>query len=656
MPASSPLDINQADLVARIAELKKYLTHPAKTPSAGSPPSIEPAPAARTSASLLRLEQAFGLSPFERDTLLLCAGMEIDGEIPGLCATAQGDASRAFPTFALALAILPQAHWSALSPDAPLRHWRLIEVGAGPVLTQAPLRIDERVLHFLVGVGQLDARLAALLVPIPPTGPQGLVPSHEAVADQIARAWSGVAPGSDLPVIQLRGVAADCRPIAAAAARLLGLGAVSLMAERLPSSPAELENLLRLWEREAVLSGTGVLFVDCDDTLPAETDSARARAVTVASLLERTTAPVILREREPSRVANRSAIVMEVEHPTRNEQLAIWRHALGEGAPETGDLNATIAQFSLSPSAIRAIALEAREQRAASPPPGDAGEALWDLCRQRMRGALDGLAHRIETNLHWDDLVLPPMQKQTLRTIAAQLRQRGLVYDRWGFGQKSRRGHGLSALFYGPSGTGKTMAAEVLASELRLDLYHIDLSRVVSKYIGETEANLRRVFDAAEDNGAILLFDEADSLFGARSEVKDSHDRYANIEVSYLLQRMEAYRGLAILTTNMRAALDQAFLRRLRFAVSFPFPDTPQRAAIWRRVFPTAAQTQGLDVDRLAMLRVAGGNIHNIALNAAFLAADAGEPVQMQHLREAALAEYAKLDRRLTQSENQAWA
>jgi SpoVK/Ycf46/Vps4 family AAA+-type ATPase len=230
------------------------------------------------------------------------------------------------------------------------------------------------------------------------------------------------------------------------------------------------------------------------------------------------------------------------------------------------------------------------------------------------------------------------------------------VHDLWGFARKTRRGLGISALFHGPSGTGKTLAAEVLANEMRLDLYHIDLSRVVSKYIGETEKNLQRVFDAAEENGAILLFDEADSLFGSRSEVKDSHDRYANIEVSYLLQRMEAYRGLAILTTNMRGALDSAFLRRIRFAVDFPFPDAPQRAAIWRRVFPPDAPTIGLDVDRLARLRLAGGNIRNIALNAAFAAADAGEAVQMRHVRVAAQTEYAKLERRPSRAETEAWA
>jgi SpoVK/Ycf46/Vps4 family AAA+-type ATPase len=195
----------------------------------------------------------------------------------------------------------------------------------------------------------------------------------------------------------------------------------------------------------------------------------------------------------------------------------------------------------------------------------------------------------------------------------------------------------------------------VLANELSLDLYRIDLSQVVSKYIGETEKNLRRVFDAAEEGGAILLFDEADALFGKRSEVKDSHDRYANIEVSYLLQRMEDYRGLAILTTNMKSALDTAFLRRIRFIVQFPFPDAAQRAEIWRRIFPRETPTEGLDMNRLARLNVTGGNIRNIALNAAFLAADAGEPVRMCHLLRAARSEYAKLEKPLTESEIGGW-
>jgi SpoVK/Ycf46/Vps4 family AAA+-type ATPase len=229
------------------------------------------------------------------------------------------------------------------------------------------------------------------------------------------------------------------------------------------------------------------------------------------------------------------------------------------------------------------------------------------------------------------------------------------VYDDWGFAAKSARGLGVSALFAGESGTGKTMAAEVLARELQLDLYRIDLSSVVSKYIGETEKNLRRVFDAAEDAGAVLLFDEADALFGKRSEVKDSHDRYANIEVSYLLQRMEAYRGLAILTTNMKGALDGAFQRRLRFVVHFPFPDQAQREAIWRSVLPAQLPTDRIDCRKLAQLHVAGGAIRNIALNAAFLAADRQEAVAMPHLLQAAHAEAAKRERPLAEAETRGW-
>jgi SpoVK/Ycf46/Vps4 family AAA+-type ATPase len=245
---------------------------------------------------------------------------------------------------------------------------------------------------------------------------------------------------------------------------------------------------------------------------------------------------------------------------------------------------------------------------------------------------------------------------QTLREVSIHVRQRMKIYEEWGFAAKSARGLGISALFSGASGTGKTMAAEVLANELQLDLYRIDLSQVVSKYIGETEKNLRRVFDAAEQGGAILLFDEADALFGKRSEVKDSHDRYANVEISYLLQRMESYRGLAILTTNLKDAIDTAFLRRIRFVVQFPFPDSNQRAEIWRHIFPSQTPTDGLDVDRLARLSVAGGNIRNIALHAAFLAADSGEPVRMNHLLRAARAEYTKLEKPLSEAEIGGWA
>jgi SpoVK/Ycf46/Vps4 family AAA+-type ATPase len=277
------------------------------------------------------------------------------------------------------------------------------------------------------------------------------------------------------------------------------------------------------------------------------------------------------------------------------------------------------------------------------------------MCRAQARPKLGDLAQHIEAAATWEDLVVPDLQRSILQEIAMHVRQRRQVYETWGFASKTTRGLGISALFVGVSGVGKTMAAEVLANELHLDLYRIDLSAVVSKYIGETEKNLRCIFDAAEEGGAILLFDEADALFGKRSEVKDSHDRYANIEVSYLLQRMEAYQGLAILTTNIKDVLDTAFLRRIRFIVQFPFPDSAQRAKIWRRIFPKAAPTEGLDADKLAQLNIAGGNIRNIALKAAFIAADAGEPIRMQHLLRAARHEYANLEKTLTSAETKGW-
>ncbi|NEO64423.1 MAG: ATP-binding protein, partial [Moorea sp. SIO4G2] len=261
----------------------------------------------------------------------------------------------------------------------------------------------------------------------------------------------------------------------------------------------------------------------------------------------------------------------------------------------------------------------------------------------------------INASATWDDLVLPTPQRLLLGDIATHLRHKYKVYQEWGFAQKGDRGLGISALFYGASGTGKTMAAEVLAQEFRLDLYRIDLSRVVSKYIGETEKNLRRIFDAAETGFAILLFDEADALFGKRTQVKDSHDRHANIEVSYLLQRMEAYLGLAILTTNFQSALDSAFSRRIRFVVEFPFPGAEIRTQIWQRIFPAQTPTQNLNYQKLGQLNVAGGNIRNIALYAAFFAAAANEPVNMEHIYEATKREYQKLKKMLTNDEIEGW-
>ncbi len=611
------------------------------------------------SSALDRLCSTFGLSAFERDVLLLCAGMELTSDFATLCAAAQGEASRPYPTFSLALAALAEAHWSALAPSAPLRHWRLIELGAGSSLSLSSLRIDERVLHYLAGVPHLDERLAGLVEPLAFAGE--LVPSHRALAERIVATWSRSPGRSGLPVIQLCGSdVAGKRAIAASACAQLGLRLSLLSAEFVPASAAELGALVRLWEREAALSASALLL-DFDESEPIEP----MRGSGGLRFLERAGGPMFIASRERRRFAQRPAVSLDVHKPTHDEQAAVWRTALAalqEGL--NGDVDVLASQFNLSVPAIQAAsasAMSSLESRNVPVKDSDRSSStrlsreVWEACRVQGRSRLDDLAQRVEPAAEWDDLVLPEPQRQVLHDIAVHCRQRARVYGQWGFAAKSPRGLGISALFSGASGTGKTLAAEVLARELQLDLYRIDLSQVVSKYIGETEKNLRRVFDAAEEGGAILLFDEADALFGKRSEVKDSHDRYANIEISYLLQRMETYRGLAILTTNLKGALDSAFLRRIRFIVQFPFPDGAGRAEIWRRIFPSSTPTDGLQVSKLSRLNVAGGNIRNIALHAAFLAADSGEPVRMTHLLRAARSEYAKLEKPLMEAETAGW-
>ena len=417
-----------------------------------------------------------------------------------------------------------------------------------------------------------------------------------------------------------------------------------IRADAVPRHPAELDAFVRLWQREAVLGNAGLLI---------ETDDAEGNDPAVVTVLEELRGALFVSSRGRRRPLSRATVTLDIAKPTSAEQRALWKTVLGgTGSHLNGSVDRIAAQFNFNTASIRAAGATLLQSENGD---RDLNAALWESCRAQARARLDDLAERIVPAAGWDDLVLPQAQKQVLREIAVHVRQRGKVYESWGFSAQGTRGLGISALFSGPSGTGKTMAGEVLADELKLDLYRIDLSQVVNKYIGETEKNLRRVFDAAEEGGAILLFDEADALFGKRSEVKDSHDRYANIEVSYLLQKMEAFRGLAILTTNMKSALDTAFLRRIRFTVQFPFPDATQREQIWRRVFPAATPTEALDFARLARLQIAGGNIRNVAMNAAFLAAEADQPVRMVHLLQAAKSEYGKLERPLTEAEIGDW-
>jgi len=590
-------------------------------------------------AAIDTLAERFGLSGFERDVLLLVAGIEMDSELATLCAGI-GEAQRPWPSFGLAMAVLPDPHWSALTPNRPLRQWRLIEPADETSLTSTRLRMDERVLHYIAGLTYLDARLQPVMRPL--DEPSAMAASHRAVTRDVVAAIERME--GPLPVLQLWGGDPDGqRDVAALIAARLGVRLFAIACEDLPSTPDEIEAMAALWQREAALLD-GALLIECRDTAEP--------AANVRRFIERVGGVTLSATREPM-VLERADWRFRIDKPSHHDQIDLWWQTLGEGAERYGDaLTAVASEFRLSTRDIERAGAELAQAQDSSEPPE---ASLWRVCRGLQGRRIDGLARRIEPIAAWHDLILPEPQKAILRQIAVHLRHRATVYDSWGFAARSTRGLGLSALFAGESGTGKTMAAEVLANELHQDLYRIDLSAVVSKYIGETEKNLARVFDAAEDSGIILLFDEADALFGKRSEVKDSHDRYANIEVSYLLQRMEAYRGLAILTTNQKAALDTAFHRRLRFVVNFPFPEAAERAAIWRGMFPAPTPTEGLDYAKLARLQVAGGNIRNIALNAAFLAADEGRAVTMAHILRAAQTDAAKRERPLGEAETRGW-
>jgi hypothetical protein len=592
------------------------------------------------------LVACFGLTSFERDLVLLTAAQELEPTTAARCAAASGDPERAYPTFSLALAALAEPHWSALTPLAPLRRWRIVEPADDTSLTTARLRLDERALHFLLGSPYLDARLHGQLRRAPV--PDRLPPSYDLAADRITTAWTTGARADVPPLVEVTGGDPRSRAdIAAAAAARAGLGLYTMNAEDIPADPAERDRLARLWQREAILLPAALLVE------AGELD--RDQRAATEAFLAGAAVPVVVSGAEPLSAEHPHGTRVAVPRLDDEEQLAVWADAFTGTGLDEGELRSLVAQFQLMPHVVRTAADTVRRDLPGEDEP-DAARLAWRAGLEEARLGMDALGRRIEPQAGWDDLVLHERQTAVLREIVAHVRQRPTVHQQWGFAATLRRGLGVTALFAGGSGTGKTLAAEVMAKELGLDLFVIDLSQVVSKYIGETEKNLRRVFDAAERGGALLLFDEADALFGKRSEVKDSHDRYANLEVSYLLMRMEAYRGLAVLTTNMKKALDTAFLRRIRFVVDFPFPAEHERAEIWRRVLPARAPVKDLDPALLAQLTVAGGSIRNIALSGAFLAAEEGEALQMRHMLAAARTEYLKLERSLTPTEVRGWA
>jgi hypothetical protein len=615
-----------AEMTARLVGRDDIAEHRASREAAARACDPEPA--------LDALADAFLLTDFEREIAALALAAELRPEVRAACGGQEG-ATPTGPSFAIATRVLDASHWSALSPGRPLRAAALVEIGSGP-LPDAPIQLTERVLHHLLGVDDLDAALAATSTWLPPR--DRLIDSHESAATEIVDAWR---TPTTWPIVRVDAARLmDGRQVVARAATLAGCAAHVVRAVDLPADAPSRSALARAWRRELILSPRVlVVSVEGAGSEPVETPA-------VATFLDAVPGPVILVGGSVDTLRSQRRVAVAL--PDDEEQRKAWtsaleRHVNGATLGLAKVVDRAVGQFRLGAAEIEDVATGmVTSERPA--------EGLWEACRERTRPALDPLGERVASDARWDDLVLPDSEQATLQAIARHVAYRMQVQRAWGT-RAGARGRGIAALFHGPSGTGKTLAAEVIANEAGLDLYRIDLSSVVSKYIGETEKNLRRVFDAAEEGGAVLLFDEADALFGKRTEVRDSHDRYANIEVSYLLTRMETYRGLAILTTNVRSALDAAFLRRLRFVVAFPFPDERQRAEIWRRVFPLTLPTVGLKPERLARLGVTGATIHGIAVHASYEAAADRGPVTVEHVVRAAARELAKLDRPISQAE-----
>jgi AAA+ superfamily predicted ATPase len=599
--------------------------------------------AAGRPAPLDTLCRLFGLNAFERDVLVLCAAAEMDQAFPRLYAYVQDDVHLRHATIPLALQLFCASDAIAhvarrcFLPEAPLRRHGLLAVAPaeqGPQCLRS-LRIDDRVLDYVSGRDRMDERAAELLQAIPSI-PVSV--EQDGVVEQLLTVLQSPEERPRFAGVSLFGLpGSGRRAVARELCRRLGLGLYSLALRRLPAGAEDRQSLLRFLGREAVLCRFA-LYVSLDDLDGSDAGAEVVDRLPVFFIAASRTRPVARRELLARRLSPLD--------PTTRAQL--WDTALSAAGVNLNGHGATVAEHFQFGQEMIARTVSAAAHRARMRGPGSAAavteDDLWEACREHSSWELRQLAQPIEPAFTWDDIVLPGDVASQLCDIAAQVTKQATVYRRWGFGTRAGRGLGISALFSGVSGTGKTMAAEILAGQLRLDLYRVDLAGVVSKYIGETEKNLKKIFDAAERSGAILFFDEADALFGKRTEVKDSHDRFANIEVNYLLQRMENFRGLSILATNRKSDVDRAFLRRLRFLVDFPFPDTTQRMRIWHKSFPSEAPVEDLDYDALSRLEIAGGNIRNIALAAAFLAAQQDRAIGMDLLMQAARREYTKME------------
>jgi AAA+ superfamily predicted ATPase len=617
-----------------------------------------------------RLQHHFGLDAFEVDVVLVCLAVEMDLRYEKLYAYLNDDVTKKRPSVGLVLDLLARTVEARLevrryfSAEASLFRHHLLTLFEDPSQPHSPLLaryigVDARIVRYLLDSDVVDERIRPYVSLLEPGEDSRERPVDDAVRRQLVRFVKGDATDGHA-IIHLRGpYGAGKQGLAEAVCRDLGRRLLIVDVAKVPNDKeGSGPTLFELVQREVALQGAAVFWKNFD-TLLAEDRKAGLTAF-LDALGSRPALTFLAGELrwEPNEVLRTARLArLELRKPSWSERLATWSAALdGDRRPDASvDLGALAATFKFTGGQIRDAAAMAinlanlRDSGAACVSAAD----LYEACRLQSNQKLSTLARKIVPKYTWHDIILPRDHVERLREICNHVKYRERVHGDWGFDQKLSLGKGLSVLFAGPSGTGKTMAAEIIAATLGLELYKIDLSTVVSKFIGDTEKNLSRIFAEAETSNAILFFDEADALFGKRSEVKDSHDRYANIEIGYLLQRMEEYDGVVVLATNFRKNMDEAFVRRLQFTVEFPFPNEEDRRRIWKGVWPDDTPCDPtLDVDFMARrFEITGGSIRNIALAAAFLAAADGNVVTMTHLIHATKREFQKMGKVVTEGE-----
>ena len=631
----------------------------------------------------VRLVERFGLGPFEQFCITATLALEIDRNRYGKAyALLQDDVTRKQPSLELLLRVSAGAddasRWDAaraFDASGPLRRWNLVRLAtreAGDPATPFGRRIelDDRISRFLLGLDDLGPQLEELAV----VGPWNLealrVPPPGDVEERLARLVTDVqqgAPGAPPRlVVHVHGrQGSGRRSLVTAICQRCGLRLLRVDAARLAALPAaSLDESLAVLAREAELQPTALCLEKLDPLL--DDDAPAGAGLRAVAEVLHSFSPVSFaigqRAWSPDNLFGDGVFQsISLDLPGAEDARRIWIEELTHVAldPEVGgpERAATelAARFRVSAGQIH-DAIASAQTRALWETPAGTPLTLADLyrgCREQCSHRLGTLARQVMTGFGWNDLILPDKQRSQLRELERAIRNSAGVLEDWNFQSRLPYGRGITALFSGPSGTGKTMASGILARELGLDLYKIDLSRVVSKYIGETEKNLDRIFQQAEDANAMLFFDEADALFGKRSAIKDAHDRYPNIEIAYLLQKMEERPGVTILASNLKANMDDAFLRRIRFGIEFPMPEYAQRLDIWRSSLPREIRlSEDVDLPLLAKrLRISGGSIMNVCVGAASLAYEPGGTIEMKHFALAATRELQKLGHQYNESD-----